>query len=55
MFVLGGNTQQEINGLYIHVMTQVLREQDDRKYLDDVTLYKIKVSDAFVIEKAKKR
>lgn len=55
VFVLGGNTQQEVNGLYIHLMTQVLREQDDRKYLDDVTLYKIKVSDAFVIEKGEEK
>ena len=48
--------QQEINGLYIHVMTQVLREQDDQcKSLDDVTLYKIKVSDAFVIAKGEEK
>ncbi|AQQ53456.1 sporulation protein [Planococcus lenghuensis] len=49
VFIVGGAVDQKINGLYIWVMTQVLVEQDDRKFLQDAEIQRVNVSDAFTI------
>lgn len=49
VFVVGGSVDQKINGLYIWVMTRVLVEHDDKKYLQDMEIQRVKVNDAFTI------
>ncbi len=49
VLIVGGSVDQKVNGLYISVMTQVIVEQDDRKFLQDTEIQRIKVSDTFTI------
>ncbi|WP_088006896.1 sporulation protein [Indiicoccus explosivorum] len=49
VFIAGGAVEQTINGVYISVMTQVLVEHDDRKFMQDLEIQRQKVSDSLVI------
>ncbi|WKA50803.1 sporulation protein [Planococcus liqunii] len=49
IYVIGGETEQEIKGAYIFVMTNVLVEEGGRKALEEVEIQKLKISGAFTI------
>lgn len=55
VYVLGGKTEQEINGIYLKLMTEVERESDDKKYISHESIFRIKVSDGFTIGKSEEK
>lgn len=48
--VKGGNTQQEIDSIYVAVMTTYERETDDRKVMDEAAVIKEKLNEPFTID-----
>ncbi|PYI53812.1 sporulation protein [Paenibacillus flagellatus] len=47
--IRGGSVEQEIGSIYILVMTQYVKEHDDRKYTENYALAKIRVSDRMTL------
>ncbi|WKA53083.1 sporulation protein [Planococcus shixiaomingii] len=49
VYVLGGESEQHIKGVYLSVMTSVLIEENNKKSMEDVEIQKVKVSEPFTI------
>lgn len=49
VYILGGNIEQEINGVYLNIKTTLLKEVDDKKMYSDYTFYRFLVASKFVI------
>lgn len=47
--IKGGNVEQQIDSIYISVMTQYVKEVDDRKVYQSAELTKARVSDPFTV------
>ncbi|MGD6815893.1 sporulation protein [Metabacillus sp. 84] len=47
--VSGGKTDQEIAEIYLSVMTEYIKEADDRKYTQSSAVTKVKINEPFVI------
>lgn len=47
--VKGGSVDQQVGAIYIKVMTQYLREIDDRKVYENAEVAKVRVSDPFTV------
>ncbi|MCI3927197.1 sporulation protein [Paenibacillus sp. TRM 82003] len=47
--IKGGNVEQQIDTIYISVMTQYVKEVDDRKVYQSAELTKVRVSDPFTV------
>ncbi|MDL4842094.1 sporulation protein [Aquibacillus rhizosphaerae] len=45
----GGNTEQQVDRIYLYVMTEALRERDDKKFYEKVVLEKFALADFFTI------
>jgi len=48
--IRGGSIAQEIDSIYIKVMTQYIRERDDRKFTENYTLAKFRVCGKMTVE-----
>lgn len=53
--VVGGNTSQNVDSIYIKVYTTYERESNDNKYTDSVAIYSHKLNEPFTIEKGEKK
>ncbi|TWT14354.1 sporulation protein [Planomicrobium sp. CPCC 101079] len=49
VYVLGGEAEQKIEGVYLSVMTSVLTKKDDQKIMQEVEIQRVKVSEPFTI------
>lgn len=47
--IQGGNVAQEINKIYLELMTEYVKEVDDKKIIETVVIKKFLVSEAFTI------
>lgn len=47
--VKGGNVAQEVDSIYVSVMTTYVRESDDRKVVDEAVVIKEKLNEPFTI------
>ncbi len=47
--IRGGNIEQDVQSIYLHLMTQYIREIDDRKITENTVIRKFKVSEPFQI------
>lgn len=47
--IRGGNIEQEIDSIYIKVMTQYIKEHDDRKFTENYALAKFRVSSRMTV------
>jgi sporulation-control protein len=47
--VHGGNVEQQIDEIYLALMSTYIREVDDKKYEEKIVLKKYKVMDSFTI------
>lgn len=53
--VEGGNTEQQIDRINLFVMTEALRERDDKKFYEKVVLHKFSLSESFTIGEGEKK
>lgn len=53
--VKGGNVEQAIDSIYLKVMTTYVREQDDRKVVDQAAVFKQKLNEPFQIRAGETR
>ncbi|KZZ84274.1 MULTISPECIES: sporulation protein [Bacillaceae] len=47
--IKGGKTEQEIAEIYLSVMTNYVKESDDKKYTQTAVISKVKINEPFVI------
>lgn len=55
VYIVGGEAEQEINGVYISVMTSVLVEENGKKSIQDVEIQRFKASEGFTISPKEKK
>ncbi|QDP41937.1 sporulation protein [Radiobacillus deserti] len=53
--VVGGSTEQQIDRINLFVMTEALREYDDKKFYEDVVLHKFTLGEAFTIGEGERK
>lgn len=53
--IKGGSTEQQIDRINLYVMTEALRERDDRKYYEKVSLGSFAVGNSFTIREGETR
>jgi len=53
--VVGGNTSQSVESIYLTVYTTYEREANDNKYTDSVAIFSHKLNEPFTIEKGEKK
>ncbi|MRG85631.1 sporulation protein SpoOM [Salinibacillus xinjiangensis] len=53
--IQGGNTEQQIDRIQLFVMTEVVREKDDRKVYDNVVLDSFSIGQSFVIQEGERK
>ncbi|HSO56759.1 MAG TPA: sporulation protein [Paenisporosarcina sp.] len=53
--VVGGNTSQSIEAIYIKVYTTYEREANDKKYTDSIAIYSHKITEPFIVEQQEKK
>ncbi|MGB2994369.1 MAG: sporulation protein, partial [Paenisporosarcina sp.] len=53
--VIGGNTSQSIEAIYIKVYTTYEREANDKKYTDSIAIYSHKITEPFTINEQEKK
>ncbi|ANE46345.1 hypothetical protein SY83_08705 [Paenibacillus swuensis] len=51
----GGNVEQQIDTIYLHLMTQYIRESNDHKVTETATIAKFKVAQGFTLNPQEKR
>lgn len=51
VFILGGKVDQEINNVFLNVVTKVEKETDDNTYYQNTTIHRVKVESSFTIKK----
>ena len=52
--IKGGNADQNVDRIYVKLMTEYIREHDDKKFSENYTIAKIKVSDSLVVKQGDK-
>lgn len=53
--IVGGNTEQQIDAIYLSLHTNYIREIDDKKISDTAVLQKYKINEPFTIQANEKR
>lgn len=53
--VVGGNTSQSVDSIYIKVYTTFEREANDKKYTDSIAIYTHKITEPFTIGEQEKK
>lgn len=53
--IVGGNTEQQIDAIYLSLYTNYIREIDDKKVTDTAVLQKHKINEPFTIQANEKR
>jgi sporulation-control protein len=48
--IQGGSVDQDVDSIYIHLMTQYIKESDDKKYTVNAPIRKFKVSDPIKVQ-----
>lgn len=54
VYIQGGNVDQEVGNIYIEVMTQYIREEDDKKHHVNYTIAKHRVSERTTVKSNQK-
>ncbi|MEW4368540.1 sporulation protein [Paenibacillus kandeliae] len=54
VYIQGGNVDQEVGTIYIEVMTQYIREEDDKKHHVNYTIAKHRVSERMIVKSGHK-
>ncbi|MFC7678433.1 sporulation protein [Paenibacillus sp. GCM10028914] len=52
--ITGGNVEQNVDKIYIKLMTEYTRESNDKKYSESFTLAKIRASDKLIVQPGEK-
>ncbi|WP_106767055.1 sporulation protein [Paenibacillus faecalis] len=52
--IKGGNVDQNVDQIYIKLMTEYIRERDDKKFSESFTIAKVKVSNKLVVKQGDK-
>lgn len=55
LYIQGGNIDQEINGIDLHLVTEVIKEVDDKKVKQHASFVTYRVASSFLIGKGEKK
>jgi sporulation-control protein len=53
--MVGGDVEQNINGVKLHLMTEVKKESDEKEYLANEVIQTYSVSSSFIIQKGERK
>ncbi|MGM1047538.1 MAG: sporulation protein [Bacillota bacterium] len=54
ILIRGGNVDQNVDRIYVKLMTEYIREHDDKKFTESFIIAKVKLSDSLVVKQGDK-